>query len=267
MNALRLYGRYIGVSIRSQMQYRTSFLLQAVAHFLATGIEFLGLSALFSRFRQIDGWSLAEVGMFYGMISIAFAIAEAVPRGFDEVGYLIRRGELDQMLLRPRPVAYQVLGYRLQLMRVGGLSQGVIVLLWSTHTLAMAWTWPKLVLLAFAIVGGAALFSGLFILQAAICFWTIESIEIVNCATYGGVETGQYPLSIYRPWFRRFFTFVVPLATINYFPIHAILGRSDPLGSSLLLQCLSPLAGVAFLAASLLVWQVGLRRYASAGGC
>lgn len=183
------------------------------------------------------------------------------------MGRLIRNGDFDRILLRPRGTAFQVLAQELQLMRVGRFTQAMIVLLWSAQALQITWTAPRVTLLVLAIAGGACLFSGLFILQGTLCFWTIESIEIVNCATYGGVETGQYPLSIYRPWFRRFFTFVVPLATINYFPIHAILGRSDPLGSSLLLQCLSPLAGVAFLAASLLVWQVGLRRYASAGGC
>jgi hypothetical protein len=35
----------------------------------------------------------------------------------------------------------------------------------------------------------------------------------------------QYPLEIYRPWFRRFFIFVIPLGCINYLPGVAILGR------------------------------------------
>ena len=96
-------------------------------------------------------------------------------------------------------------------------------------------------------------------------FWTIESIEIVNCATYGGVETAQYPVSIYRPWFRNVFMFVIPLATINYLPAHAILGRADPLGSSVLFQWLSPVVGVAFLVVCLQVWRIGVRHYRSTG--
>jgi ABC-2 type transport system permease protein len=61
-------------------------------------------------------------------------------------------------------------------------------------------------------------------------------LEIVNCTTYGGVETAQFPITIYRPWFRAFFTFVIPLATINYFPIHALLQMRDPLGSTRWIQ-------------------------------
>lgn len=265
MNAFQLYGRYVGVSIRSQMQYRISFLTQSFAQFLVTGMEFLGLSALFGRFRQIDGWSLPEIGLFYGMISIAFALAEAIPRGFDEVAYLIRRGEFDVLLLRPRAVAFQVLGYRLQLMRVGRLAQALAVIAWSASSLQITWTGARIALLLLAIIGGACLFSGLFILQATLCFWTTESLEIVHCTTYGGVEAGQFPLTVYRPWFRRIFTFVIPLATINYFPAHAILGRSDPLGSTALSQWLAPAAGVLFLLISLIAWRIGVRHYTSTG--
>ena len=44
-------------------------------------------------------------------------------------------------------------------------------------------------------------------------------------ATDGGVETTQYPLSIYEPWFRKVFTYVVPLGCVSYFPALAIMGR------------------------------------------
>jgi ABC-2 type transport system permease protein len=265
MHAAPLYFRYIGISIRGQMQYRISFMTHALAHFLITGIEFIGLAALFQRFGTVAGWTLPEMAMFYGMVSIAFAIAEAVPRGFDLMGRLIRSGDFDRMLLRPRPLAYQVLAQELQLMRVGRLSQALIILAWSAHRLEIAWTMPVLALLLWAITGGVCLFSGLFILQATLCFWTIESIEIVNCFTYGGVEAGQFPMSIYKRWFRHVFTFAIPLATVNYFPVHAILGRADPLGSTVVLQWLSPLAGMVFLAVSLQFWRLGVRHYASTG--
>ena len=55
-------------------------------------------------------------------------------------------------------------------------------------------------------------------LQATLAFWTTETLEIVNTVSYGGVETAQYPLSIYRPWFRHFFTFVVPLGNGQLLP-------------------------------------------------
>src|SRR5437764_15254984 len=97
------------------------------------------------------------------------------------------------------------------------------------------------------------------------CFWTTESVEIVNCTTYGGVEAAQFPVTIYSAGFRRFFTFIVPLATINYFPAHAILGKTDVLGSSPIFQWASPAAGVLFLIVCLQIWKVGVRHDCSTG--
>jgi ABC-2 type transport system permease protein len=266
MNALGLYLRYVSISLRSQMQYRVSFLMQAFSQFLITGSEFLGLAAVFQRFGQIKGWTLPEVGLFYGIISLAFAIAEALPRGFDRFGQLVQSGDFDRVLLRPRSAAFQILGQEFQLMRVGRLVQGLMVLTWATRVLHIAWSVQKIVLLIAAILGGACLFSGLFILQATICFWTVDSIEMVNCTTYGGVEAAQFPLTIYKPWFREIFVFLIPLATINYLPAHAILGRNETtLGAPLWTQYASPLVGVAFLFLSLLVWRLGVRHYRSTG--
>jgi ABC-2 type transport system permease protein len=87
----------------------------------------------------------------------------------------------------------------------------------------------------------------------------------VNCTTYGGVEAAQFPLTIYRPWFRAIFTFVIPLAAINYFPAHAILNLRDVLGSTPLIQWLSPLTGVLFLVVCLQFWRFGVKHYTSTG--
>jgi ABC-2 type transport system permease protein len=75
VGSLALYLRYLDISFRSQMQYPASFFIQAAAHFLVTGSEFLALVALFGRFGQIRGWTLAEMGLFYGIVAIAFALS------------------------------------------------------------------------------------------------------------------------------------------------------------------------------------------------
>ena len=265
LDSLRLYLRYVGTSLRAQMQYRASFVLYAFSHFLATGVEFLAIWALFDRFGSLEQWSLAEVALFYGMVSVAFALAEAVARGFDLFPGMVRTGEFDRVLLRPRSTVLQLAGRELQLMRIGRFSQGLIVLLWAASALDVAWTLPKVALAIAAMLGGACIFSGIFVLQATMAFWTVETLEIANTVTYGGVEAAQFPLTIYKPWFRRFFTFVIPLATINYFPAHAILGRADALGTPAALHWLSPLVGVGFLLVSLQVWRFGIRHYRSTG--
>jgi len=264
-DTLRLYGRYIDISFRSQMQYRASFIMLSIGHFLMTGLEFIGVLALFDRFDRLESWTLPEVALFYGMINMAFALCDATSRGFDIFAGMVKSGEFDRLLLRPRSTVLQLAGQELTLRRIGRFSQGLIVLLWAAATLDVVWSPAKILLLMTAILGGACMFYGLIVLQATLAFWTTESLEIMNTVTYGGVETAQYPLTIYRSWFRRFFTFVVPLACISYYPALAILGRPDPLDSPLPFQWLAPGIGLLFFAVCLQIWKIGVRHYRSTG--
>jgi len=259
MNALALYLRYVALSIRVQLTYRATLAIKALGQLLVTGIEFFGIWALFSRFGSLAGWTLREVALIYGMIDVGFALADAVGRGFDKVGTLLKAGDFDRMLLRPRSIVLQLLGFELQLMRIGRFSQGLIVLVWAC--LPIAWTPATTALLVISILAIGCVFLGLVVLQATSTFWTIESLEVWSAFTYGGNYAAQYPLSIYRRWFQRFFTAVIPLALASYYPARAILGR-DPLGA---LPAFGPLAGFAFLALSFAVFRLGIRHHASTG--
>jgi ABC-2 type transport system permease protein len=265
MHAIHLYARYVSISLRGQMEYRASFLMQTFGQFLVTGIEFIGIWALFSRFGQIRGWTLGEAAFFYGLISITWSIADAITRGFDVFGTTVKNGDFDRVLLRPRSTILQLFGHELTLRRIGRLAQGVAVFLFAIETLDVAWSVPRIALLAAAVIGGVCLFVGLLVLEATSAFWTTEALELWNAFSYGGVTMSQYPLEIYRPWFRRFFLFVIPLGCINYLPAVAIMGRPDPLGTPPLLQWLAPLAGPIFLLACLQVWRFGVRHYQSTG--
>jgi len=265
VDSLRLLSRLLSISVRAQMQYRASFLLSVFGQFLVTGIEFLGVWALFTRFGSLRDWTLAEVALFYGVVNVAFAVADAFATGFDRMGTTVKSGGFDRILVRPRSTVLQLAGEELALRRIGRLGQGLLILLWAASQLGVEWGVAELALLLFALVGGACLFFGLFILQATMCFWTVETMELMNTMTYGGVESAQYPLVIYGKWFRRFFTFIVPLAAVCYFPVVGILDRPDPLGTPFWFQCTAPIAGLGFLALTLVLFEVGVRRYTSTG--
>jgi len=66
VGALGLYARYARASIKGQMQYPASFVFLTLGQFLSTIVEFIGIAALFSRFQNLGGWTLAQVALFYG---------------------------------------------------------------------------------------------------------------------------------------------------------------------------------------------------------
>jgi ABC-2 type transport system permease protein len=261
--SLQLYFGYLRASVRSQLQYRASFVMMTVGHFLVVGIEFAGVRMLFDHFGNLRGWSLAEVALLYGVANVSFAIAEGMGRGFDTFGAMVKSGDFDRLLLRPRSTAFQVAAQEVQLMRAGRLAQGLIVLSWGLSQLGFSWLDPRWLPIAAGIAGGIGVFYGLFILQATLAFWTVESLEVLNTVTYGGVETSQYPLSIYRDRFRQFFTFIVPLGCVNFLPVQAAL---HPTPAALIVWTVAPPAvGALFILAALRIWNFGVRHYRSTG--
>jgi len=266
MNGARLYGRYVGASIRAQMQYPASFLMLAAGQFTISFVEFVGLWSLFRRFGQVDGWTIGQIAVFYGVVNISFAIADAASRGFDVFGTdFVKTGTFDRLLLRPRASALQLLGYELRLNRLGRLLQGLMVLAIAANLSAIDWNASKLFLLLATVAGGAALFIGILVLQATLAFWTVESLEVANILTYGGVEAAQYPLDIYSRYFRDFLIFVVPIGCVSYFPVERLLGHADRMGAPNCMLYVSPVVGYMFLSISLVIWRFGVRHYTSTG--
>src|SRR5262245_35271595 len=266
MNALALYGRYVVASLRAQAQYPAATLMLTAGHGAATSIEILCVFALFHRFGAVGGWSFGEAALFYALVNIMFSLADLLTRGFEVFGTdFVRTGAFDRVLLRPRAAALQLAGYEVRLSRLGRMLQASVVLILATNLVPIAWDAEAVAIAVWAVTGGVALFVGILVLQATLAFWTVDSLEIMNVLTYGGVQAAQYPLNIYAAWFRRVLTFGLPLACVAYYPVLAILKRPDPLGAPDWFLPLAPIAGFAFLGLSFVAWRAGMSRYASTG--
>jgi ABC-2 type transport system permease protein len=239
--------------------------MTSIGAFLFTATDFFAIWALFGRFEQVRGWTLPEIALFYGMVSITWSVAEAIGRGFDLFATTVKTGDFDRILLRPRSTVLQLLGQELTLRRIGRLVQGLLVFSYAIAAGEIDWTLWRAVLLVAATACGVCMYLGVVMLQATSAFWTVESLEVWSAFTYGGVAMSQYPLPIYRSWFREFFTYVIPLSCVTYYPGIAILGRADPLGAPAIVGWLAPLAGPVFLVLCVQVWQFGVRHYRSTG--
>lgn len=257
-----LFWKFVSVSLRSQMQYPASFLMLSASHFVGTFVDILGLWILFDRFKMVKGWTLPEVGLIYGIIHMGFALAEAFSRGFDTFSQIVKQGDFDRLLLRPLSPLFQVAVREVHAMRIGRFLQGLIVLVWSSIHLSFSPVSMHAFIILFSILGTACLFYGLFVIQAAISFWTVETLELMNIATYGGVQTGQYPMSIYNKVFRLIFTLLIPISCVAYYPIATLL-RHESL--PLWLGAIFPAAGVIFLYFACQFWHFGVRHYRSTG--
>lgn len=257
---MKLYLKYVKIHLMGQLSYRKSFILLTIGQFFVPFIIFISMTLLFQRFGNIKGWTLYEVAFCYGIINIAYSTSECIFRGFDSFSTLIREGGFDRVMLRPRTTVLQVLGSKFEFSRIGRLLQGIIVFCVALPQLDISWSLIKIATLMAMLISGFFIFSGIYILGATMCFFTVEGLEIVNIFTDGGREMAKYPLGIYREAMKIIFTFIIPFGVVNYYPLMFLLGKSNRL-----LYAISPLIGSLFIIPCLFVWQFGVKRYKSTG--
>ena len=257
---MKLYLKYFTIHLKSQMQYKTSFFLTIIGQFLTAFSAFLGIYFMFERFNQVDGFTFSEVLLCFADVLMAFSLAECFARGFDTFPRMIGNGEFDRIMVRPRNEIFQILASKIELTRLGRLIQAIIIFVYAIPTSGVDWTIDKIITLFFMIISGIIVFSGLFVIYAALCFFTTEGLEFMNIFTDGGREFGSYPLSIYGSGILKFLTFVIPLALFQYYPFLYLIGRS-----SNVLYMLLPLVGMLFIIPCYAIWRIGLKHYKSTG--
>lgn len=257
---MKLYFHYLSMLLRSRMQYKASFFMSAFGQFLVSFTCFLGIYFMFSRFHSVAGFTFSQVLLCFSVMLMAFSVTECFARGFDTFPRLIRSGELDRLLVRPRSVVFQVLTANMEFTRVGRLLQAVLVLAFAIPQSGVVWTASKVATLIAMVAGGIAVFTSLFVLYAGISFFTVEGLEFMNIFTDGSREFGKYPMVIYGDEVLRIFTWVVPIACFQYYPFLYLVGLSDDWHLALL-----PLTGVIFFAPCYGFFRFGLRKYQSAG--
>jgi ABC-2 type transport system permease protein len=248
------------------MQYRASFTLDLVGFMLATALEFVVIAVLFTRFPSIGGWGVAEVALLYGMTSVAFSLAEMVGRGFDSpFERMMQQGSFDRVLTRPLDSFFQILASEFQLRRLGRTVQGGLALAYAFSQLQIEWTAARTLVLVLAVLSGAVIYTGLIVIGATVCFWTIKTPEVINVFTFGGQTLVSYPLNIYSRWIRVIFLSVVPVAFANYPAALLVLGRADPHGLPAEIAWAAPLVAALFFSVALAFWHFGVTKYQSTG--
>jgi len=262
-----LYLHLISIRLRAQMQYRIAFVVDTFGAAFAIFVEFITLALVLSRFGSIGGWTLGEVAFLYGLAECAFGTMDMIFSGFDPstFGTHIQRGTFDQFLLRPLGLPLQIFTSEFVSRRIGRILNGALIFAFALDHTSVVWTLTKLLYLPIVYASTVLFFGGLFVVGATICFWTVESIEVINIFTYGGTTMMSYPLHIYNEWMRRFFLFVVPSGLMVYYPALFFLDKPDPLGLPFFAPFLAPVAGLATLLAAFALWWYGVRHYTSTG--
>ncbi len=265
MGELAVYRRLVGARVRADLQYRTSFFLFLASQTLVAGLDLAVIGVLFSQVSTIGGWSGAEVALLYGLAGTGFGLADLFVSEVELASRHIKAGTFDLFLLRPAGALLQLCAAEFALRRVGRLVQPVIVLVIVLGRLDISWTPVKVALVPLTVLSGAVIFGAVWVITSSLAFWTVETQEVANSFTYGGVTLSQYPVDVFGTWLQRLVTFVVPLAFVSFFPAAYLLDKPVPFGLPSSVALLAPFVAVALAFLARRVWQLAIRHYRSTG--
>lgn len=262
---LATVARLAAGRIRSDWQYRTSFLVFLLSQAVTSGLELAAILIVVDIAPSLGGWSPAQVIVLYGLVFTSFGLADLTASSAGTITTYVKRGTFDRILLRPTPSLMQLLALEFELRRVGKAIPPAVALAVALTRVTIDWTVRTGGFLALSIMCGTAIFASLFIATAAVTFWIIDSTQATNAATYGGSTAAQYPLHIYPAALRVVLGFAVPVAFAGYVPAIELLDAPNPLGlPGWVSLAIVPVAAASLLA-SLVLWRAGTDHYQGTG--
>lgn len=257
---VKTYLKYFSIQFKSLLEYKKSFFFSLIGQFFSSFFSILSIYFLFDKFGNIDGYTFNNVLICFVVSFAGFSIAECFFRGFDQFDKMISNGEFDRILTRPQGLVFQVLANKIEFEKIGRAIAAIFTLIILLSINSELLKVDKLITIFLMIIGTVIIYGSLFIMKGGITFFTTQSLEIMNIFTDGAKDLTQYPLSIYHKYIKIFFTYILPLAFVNYFPLLYVIGKT-----SNKLYSFSPIISILFSIPCYIIWNIGVKRYKSTG--
>ncbi|MCL1795394.1 MAG: ABC-2 family transporter protein [Clostridia bacterium] len=261
LKELRVYIRCIRIHLLSGLEYKGWWFM--VLHVVIVCItDPIGTILVFDRFGGSGPWTLERILLVYSLAVTSFGLAESFCRGFDYFPWhMLRTGNFDRVLLRPRTLFTQVASSAFHIHRLARATVGLILVLWSLGRLGATLTLQNTAMLALALTGGFIMYSGVFVMSSGIAIFTVRALDWIYILTNASYQANRVPKVHMPKLLKNLFTFCMPMLVISYYPASSVCGFGD----ARWLGWLALPAGLAFFGVSLIVWRIGVRHYTSTG--
>lgn len=253
------YVLLLCLQYRAKSAHRADLLLQIVAALLRQGTWLAFLLVLLRRVPEIQGWNTWKLILLYGLATAPLGLNVLLFNGVWKLGELIRKGELDTLLLRPVDPVLHLFTRDVSLHGLGDLTIGVTAVTLAAGHLPLPYgVWSVPLLLIF-VLSGSLIYGSVNLASASLGFWFRE-LHNIPFLVHQFTDLARFPLNMYPRALFAVFLFPLPLAFVTYLPADLLTD-----GGSLWPALAAPTAALITHALARTVFRRGLRRYESAG--
>lgn len=256
-----LYWALWRYSVTREMQFKANFLLWIVVEAMWFALQLGFMAVIYGHVEDVAGWSRWQVILLVGCSHFIQQVFTALfLTNLSDISEHIRTGRLDFMLLLPVNTRFLVSIRKVDLGAFVNAGSALGVMAWALRNLGhIPGPWEVASFLFLCGCGVAVHYSLMFML-ASMAFWTVRIQGAVwgyyNLFNIARIPEGAFPAG----WFRRVFTWVLPMILVSNVPSMALMGTLRSPWTGALLAVLA----VAGLVVSEGVWRAALRRYSSA---
>jgi len=239
-------------NLKASLMLRGAFIMQVVFMALNNVAFFVFWWALMRRVPDLRGWRLGDIQVLFGVVAAGVGLAVSVGGGVRHLARWISDGELDTLLVQPKPVLLYAVGMRSQASGFGDILSGIAFIVWSGK---VSWTAAPIVVAA--IVGSAIVFLASGVVFFSLTFW-LGKVELLARQLWEVVVMfSLYPEPLFGGVLRFLLFTALPAGFVGYVPARVVQHPSVE-GVTVLIG-----AVIVYSAAAITVFNCGLRRYAS----
>ncbi|CAI9409210.1 ABC transporter permease [Aestuariimicrobium sp. T2.26MG-19.2B] len=260
MRHLKVYAKLQLAQPRSAMEYRGDFWIGILGALLLQSSQIVVLITFFHQVDTLGGWTMAEVMILQGLVTICLGLGEMFTDGTWALRGSVNDGTFDRILVRPMPPVLQQMAQLASIHGVGNVGLGGALLGLGLAHAPVQWRWWTPLVLLLTLLCGFVLNAALNLLVNTIAFWEPSAQSAFPTLISTLRYFASFPLDIYGRSIRLVMTWLVPFAVITYLPTSVILGlKSWP-------WALTPIAAATLTAlVASAVWRVGVNRYQGVG--
>lgn len=246
----------------SRLEYKKDMIVALFSFFFSNLCSLAAVYFILQAIPTLAGYSLPEVGFFYGFSMLPIALDHLFSDELWLVAYRrVADGDMDMHFLRPVPVLFQVFAETFQPEGFGELILGVALITVCALNLTVTVTFGTIVVLLVGAVFGAMIITSLKVAMAALAFLFKRSGPLLQ-VIYNFSSYAKYPLAIYPAFLRTILIFALPFGLFISLPVDTLLyGTYNPW---LLSLAIIGYAAV-FFAIAVWIWTMCERRYESTG--
>ncbi len=257
---LKIYIQIISQDIKGKMSYRADFIISTVGMILTNLAGFATFWLVFQNFDNINGWTYYEVLFLYGFSLLALTPMQCLFDNNWNLRHHVYTGDFIKYCLKPINIYFYFISEVFDLKGIGEFVMGIGILIYAWAHLGIPVTVWNVAALIVMWITASLVMAGIMNIAASTCFW-MQNSGYVMVTAFKFTEYTRYPIDMFNKVFRVFFSFIIPIAFVAYYPSMVVL-RAEELP---LMTYIAPLFSVLFFYVSYRIWMHGAKKYDGTG--